>query len=507
MDSPMRQNVDDLPASPLRRQRIQEMTISAFSYTSHPLPIPMLGNTHAHMPARQPSPVIKGWQSCTAVLAVCQALAGCAAYQPRPLDAGRSASAFETRSLREWGGGTAGWTLQKLTLAAFHFHPSLEEARAEVTAADAAIRTARQRPNPSTTFAPEYDFTKGSGLTPWIWGLSVEVPIETAGKRATRVLKAREDANSARCKLAAAAQKVRARVRLALVEVAAAEARVALLEEQRHIQEDLVKVLQDRVAVGETALTELTTYRLALNRAALDVAAARRDAGKTRAALATATGVPAQALAGVKLVYDLASAIVIESKARNTALRNHPEVLGALADYAAAEAALKLEIARQYPDVKLTNGFLSDQGDNKWQLPGFVMELPVLHHNQGPIAEAEAKRMVAAAKLKSVQARIIGEVDTAMASLKGAQAQAGEARVLLESELKAEDQAEKNIKAGGGDRLELLTAKVQSAAGRVSLIEAQTLAQQAAAALEEAVQPASVIEPFMKEALKPHEND
>ena len=362
--------------------------------------------------------------------------------------------------------------------------------------------TAGQRPNPSATFAPEYNFTTASP-SPWIWGLAVEVPVETAGKRATRVLKARSEANLARCKLASAAHKVHNGVRVAVIELAAADARVAMLEEQRHIQEDLVKVLKDRVGAGETPLTELTTYQLALNHAALDVAAARRDAAKARAALAAAVGVPAQAVAGLKLSFDLAAISTPEGKSSKGALKTHPEVLGALADYAVAEAALKLEIARQYPDLKLSNGFLWDQGDKKWQLPGLGMELPVFHRNQGAIAEALAKRKAAAARLVYAQARISGEIDVAQASLRGAQGQVQEASSLLEAERKAEEQSARNLKAGGGDRLEVLTTKVQSAAGRVSLLEAQVLEQQAAAALEDATQPASVIEPVMTHQPKP----
>ena len=447
-------------------------------------------------------PTVKARSLIAAALAPCLWMSGCVSYVPVPQDAGRNAAAFDARSLRDWGGTHENWTLQKLTQAAFHFHPSLAEALAEVAAADAAVTTAGQRPNPSATFASEYDFTTASP-SPWIWGLAVEVPIETAGKRATRVLKARAEANFARCKLASAAHKVRNGVRVAVIELAAADARVAMLEEQRHIQEDLVKVLKDRVGAGETPLTELTTYQLALNRAALDVAASRRDAAKARATLAAAVGVPAQAVAGIKLSFDLAAISTPEGKSSKGALKTHPEVLGALADYAVAEAALKLEIARQYPDLKLSNGFLWDQGDKKWQLPGLGMELPVFHRNQGAIAEALAKRKAAAARLVSAQARISGEIDVALASLRGAQGQVQEASSLLEAERKAEEQSARNLKAGGGDRLEVLTTKVQSAAGHVSLLEAQVLAQQAAAALEDATQPASVIEPVMTHQPKP----
>ncbi|MDB6074824.1 MAG: outer membrane protein, partial [Verrucomicrobiaceae bacterium] len=289
-------------------------------------------------------------------------LTGCVSYKPVPVDVGRSAVDFESRSLRDWSGTQGKWTLPKLTQAGFHFHPSLAEARAEVAVADAAVLTAGQRPNPSATFAPEYNFTTASP-SPWIWGLSVDIPIETAGKRAIRVLKAQAEANAARCKLASAAHKVRNGVRMAVIDLAAADARVALLEEQRHIQEDLVKVLKDRVGAGETPHTELTTYQLALNRAALDVSAARRDAGKARATLGSALGLPAKAVIGLKPAFDLAVVNMPDNAACRSALKTHPEVLGALADYAAAEAALKLEVARQYPDLKLSNGFQWDQGD------------------------------------------------------------------------------------------------------------------------------------------------
>lgn len=435
-------------------------------------------------------------QSVSAAL-VLGCLVGCVTYKPSPLDTASSAKAFEARSLRDWSSRQGGWNLEKLTSAAFHFHPSIAEARAEVAVADAAIITAGQRPNPAASFAPEYNFTTTTP-SPWIWGLSVELPIETAGKRATRLLKARAEANTARCKLAAAAQKVRSGVRSALVDLAAAEARVSLLEEQRHIQEELTKVLKDRVTAGETPLTELTTYQLALNRAALDVSAARRDSGKARASLAAAIGVPSSAVSGIQVEMDIAVPQTPGTTAVQVALRTHSDVLCALAEYAVAEASLKQEIARQYPDLKLSNGFLWDQADKKWQLPGLGIELPLFHHNQGAIAEAIAKRKAGAARLISIQGRIKGEIDVATASLKGALSQVQEASTLLEAERNAVEQSEKNLKAGGGDRLEVLTAKVQSAAGRVSLLEAQVLAQQAAAALEAAVQPAAVVESVMK---------
>ena len=66
-------------------------------------------------------------------------------------------------------------------------------------------------------------------------------------------------------------------------------------------------------------------------------------------------------------------------------------MLSALAEYAASESALQVQIARQYPDIHLRPGYELDQNKNKWQL-GVSMDLPILNQNQGPIAEAKAKR-------------------------------------------------------------------------------------------------------------------
>ena len=80
---------------------------------------------------------------------------------------------------------------------------------------------------------------------------------------------------------------------------------------------------------------------------------------------------------------------------------------------------MKLEIAKQYPDAHLGTGYQFDQGENKWAL-GLSVEIPVLNRNQGPIAETEAKRGEAAARVLALQARIVGEVDRCDSCARGA---------------------------------------------------------------------------------------
>ena len=78
---------------------------------------------------------------------------------------------------------------------------------------------------------------------------------------------------------------------------------------------------------------------------------------------------------------------------KEIALRERPDVLAALADCEAAQSAMQLEIANQYPDIQANPGHAWNLGEQRWTL-GAILPVPVFHHNQGLIAEAEAARLL-----------------------------------------------------------------------------------------------------------------
>src|SRR5207244_7786011 len=109
--------------------------------------------------------------------------------------------------------------------------------------------------------------------------------------------------------------------------------------------------------------------------------------------LAEALGVSLAALNGVELNFEefkRSLDAVPDATIRRQALLNRADIRAGLAEYAASQSALQLEIARQYPNIHLNPRYQLDQTDNKWTL-GLTVELPVLNRNQGPIAEAEAR--------------------------------------------------------------------------------------------------------------------
>lgn len=119
------------------------------------------------------------------------------------------------------------------TLAAFYYHPDMDVARARWHAATAGKITAGHRPNPNLSFTPRVNSTSiGTGVTPWILGGVLDIPIETMGKRKYRVAQAKHLDEMARLELAQTAWLVRSRVRSSLVALQAAQGMIALVRDQ-----------------------------------------------------------------------------------------------------------------------------------------------------------------------------------------------------------------------------------------------------------------------------------
>jgi outer membrane protein TolC len=176
--------------------------------------------------------------------------------------------------------------------------------------------------------------------------------------------------------------------------------------------------------------------------------------------------------------------------ARGVALRARADILGALADYAASEADLRLEIAKQYPDLHFGPGYAwnsGNAGDNQWSL-GLTLELPILDQNQGPIAEAEARRKLSAAKFVELQSQVIGEIDRAVAGWRVAQEQLKTGNDLLAAEQQQQKSTQAQLEAGAADHLDSLNTQLELDGASLALLENQRQLQEAVGQLEDALQ-------------------
>lgn len=432
------------------------------------------------------------------------ALNGCAEFQDRPLQPEASQMRLEARSLdshelqsfmQSVSGSAAVWPLKRwnvdqLTLAAIYYHPDLGLIRAQAATADAAIITAGQRPNPNLNVSPTWISNAVAASQPWIIGSSLSIPIETAGKRDYRIQKAQALSDAAHLRIVDSIWLVRGRIRLAMLEVFAAQQSEKLLKQQFGIQQAMTQRLEQQLAAGELSRLDVMRARLATNQLQLNVSAAEKRRNESRVLLANAMGVPVSALAPIELDFaaldtpaDLTGVPV--PVLRDIALKQRPDLLAALADYNAAQAALQIEIANQYPNIQANPGYTWDIGAHYWTLAASALQLPVFHQNQGSIAEAEAKRQEMALRFEALQLRILGDIDRAQAGLSAviAKWQDAEKQTRLQQDNLQSSQA--LFQAGETDSLALLSTELEGIVSETARLNVLIETQQALNALED----------------------
>ena len=170
------------------------------------------------------------------------------------------------------------------------------------------------------------------------------------------------------------------------------------------------------------------------------------------------------------------------------ALLNRPDILSNLSKYAAAESALRLEIAKQYPDLNIGPNYLLDTGQEHKPGVGISLTLPIMNQNQGPIAEAKARRDETAATFLSLQTQVIGEIDRSIAGYQAALHKLEVADSMLSEKKKQQESTQAQFNAGEVDRLALLSAEFELMTVVASRLDTLVQAQQSLGLLEDALQ-------------------
>lgn len=429
-------------------------------------------------------------------------LSGCAAqrYRPAPIIPRTTASQFESRNLADTGLRTfeernlghamsqwppKTWDLQTLSIAALYFNPALDLPRARVATAEGAVVTAGARPNPTFGLSPGIP-------SPYLLSLDLLVPIETAGKRARRVQIAQSLNQAAQFDLADSAWSIIMGVRLALLNYLVASRNLELLRSEAKIRQDQVAILQKILSVGGTTSQDVDLARIALSKSIVATRTAEGQVADAKAALAGAIGIPTGALQGAEFAWpDLDEPPAPESlpvdQVRRDAVLNRLDIRRSLAQYAAAEADLRLQIAKQYPDFNLGPGYTYEERKNFFTV-GFTTSLPIFNRNEGPIAEAEGRRKQAAAAFLQTQAQVIEKSERALAVYKAALKEVAEAESLYRLQEAQLEIVQQIIRAGSDYRFSLDGVRIQLSILARARLDAAARAQRALSDLENAVQ-------------------
>ncbi len=422
-------------------------------------------------------------------------------YHPEPLAPAATASQLETRSLSDRGlrlfmeknlrrtispWPLESWGLNELALAAYYFNPQMRMARSQAEAARAAIITAGERPNPTVSLRPGIP-------SPYLFTFRFDIPVQTAGRRGYKIKQARALSHAARLNLAATAWKVRSGVRAALVKYFFDEEYAELAHAMERLRVQRVEGLRVRLTAGEISRPTLAAAETGLLDARLAARVAEGRVLVDRAALAAAIGVPERALDGIRLdwpafAHPPTARSLSPKLIQREAVLDRLDVRQALAEYAAAQAVLQLEIARQHPNIQIGPGYSYEEGSNYFTT-GLSAILPVFNRNQGPIAQAEAGRKLAAAQFLAVQSQVIAQSEAALTSYRSALAEWQDAQKSMHQIRRViEPLSARAVTVGETDWLTLNGVKLQGLAAGGAALQALDRAQNALGALEDAVQ-------------------
>ncbi|WP_334107215.1 TolC family protein [Methylobacillus sp.] len=445
----------------------------------------------------------------TTTIILCSLLAaGCGyqQYQAHPLAAEQGQVSFRVHDIQDSGflaylqeSGydhvPAQWDWQELLFCTLYFHPDLDVARAQLSRATAAITTAQQRPNPGISTGAGHRNEPGATE---VYSLGFNIPIETAGKRQARIDMASQLSESARLNIAQTAWNLRHRLLSSWIEFSAAHQALSMLEQESALREKIVSMLTERLQAGMISSVELSNARLQWQKVQQSLVEERGKMDELKAQLASNAGLPLDKFDQLKLKLASADQLFVAQHnvelanplnpaAQDAALLNRLDIRAGLASYAASEARLRLEIARQYPDISLEPAYNYEEGFHIWSL-GISSLLSVLHRNQGQIAEAKALRETEAAQFEALQARVIAAMDSARSRYHSALQALEQARLLHEAQLSQAQQVNLRFEHGFADRLELVTHQLEGVLAKQRLLAAEYQVQRAAAALEDSMQ-------------------
>ena len=313
------------------------------------------------------------------------------------------------------------WLEAELITAALCFNAELARSNAASHLAAASGELARQYPGLALVLSAEYA-RNAPEASKWLRGLSVELPFDFGERKAVRLEAAVQTELLSALDYAIAHRALAADIGRSVDAIAAAQQEQILLAARAQRQHEWRKFVEQRIDEGQAAATERLKPGqdlLATQASLLRTQAAERTA---RSQLASALGVPlAQVLTLAIRIDTLHSAAQADFSMRHTALLARPELLRALGQYQLSELALRFEVAKQYPDIRLSPGYIWERGLVKLPLV-LSAALPAFDGNKSAILVAEAARELAARELESIQANITQELDLAFANRTAARA-------------------------------------------------------------------------------------
>lgn len=438
--------------------------------------------------------------ACT-LSAVALLLTGCEKYKAKPLDERATLEKVDRwrRLQTETGTPTAGaptstqpCTFSRASELMLAHSPALQEARAEYQTALAVAKVKTPFPNPSFEAGPNYGFGPGVDslhrLQPFA-SLGFTIP---TGRR----LKRQDELNASNAALAWAEHQVQQRT--LYLDLRAAYTRLALAQKRMDTRKKIAESAQQSSTITRRLIDAGTAT--ALDAGLIDLEQARlksseldsnADRVNTLGELSELAGVHADFFSVMpeNPLPPLDAPLPKFEELKELLVNNHPELARLRAKYEVAERALRLEIAKQYPDIKIGPSYEGETADTKRILGLTIgLELPIFDRNQQGVAQAKLSRDEIRVKYEAAANRALAALERTHRNYELAREKLKLLNdVILPKAANNIDQARKALGAGVSDALKFLDTERSQRAAQNDALETELAARTAWIELEKTV--------------------
>ncbi|HGM5580528.1 TPA: TolC family protein [Pseudomonas putida] len=373
-----------------------------------------------------------------------------------------------------------GLTLNQALDAAFADNPDLAAVRQELGIAEGERRQAGLMPNPELSWERE-DTRRDTSTTT----VMLSQALELGGKRGARVEVAKAGQDIARLELERQGNGLRADVTQAFHAALRAQTAMELAEQSRALTERGLRVVQARVAAGQSSPVEATRAEVQLAQAQAQLRRAEADRVVAWQALARLTGSADLAftqLDGSGLLPGPApQAEVLLGKVEQTV-----EWRLAAAQIERGEAALGSEKAQRIPNLTVSLGSQYSREDReRVNVVGLSMPLPLFDRNQGNVLAASRRADQARDLRNAVELRLRSDTRSALSQWTVAMAEVNAYdRTILPSARQAVDTAMRGFERGKFAFLDVLDAQRTLIEARGEYLDALASASNARAQVE-----------------------
>lgn len=308
-----------------------------------------------------------------------------------------------------WSPLSFGVSLENLIQQAVENHPSVLECQQKIAVLQGQWTQAGLRPNPTLQYTAE---EMGSG-TMGRQGIEISQEIVTGGKLANARQLAAFDIQTATQELEVVRRKVETDIRLAVYDYLTAQKRLESLETICQICRTEYQLAEKKLSIGEMPAQKVLPLQIESQKAEAQRAAAKNDILSTWHILACALGNPDLSPVKIEADYDSDTAPLTWEAYRSAVLTNHPGILEAQGQLAAARQKFQLEQSRNSSNITVSGGisYASDEHQTQASV-GLGIPLRVFDRNQGNISSAYADIQRATEALEKTELSIQNQLAT-----------------------------------------------------------------------------------------------